>query len=97
MGVDYYTCANCHSNFPDCVYYFTCSTCEEHFCSDTCGAKEIEEDGGEDEYEDTTTCILCRLEKVSDENMIDFLLEELKISYEDAIALYQKRYREGNL
>jgi hypothetical protein len=94
MGVDYYTCANCHSNFPDCGSYFHCTGCDEHFCSYNCGGRKVvEEEESEDEYEyeELTSCVLCRREKATDSDLLDFLLNHFNITYEAAMEIYKKK------
>lgn len=93
MGVDFYTCANCGYNFPDCGDYFSCE-CGEHFCSVKCGGKQVTEppddDDDEENWEEITTCTLCRMESVTDEDMVHFLLERLSLTYEQAVDMFRK-------
>lgn len=96
MGVDYYTCQNesCGYNFPDCGRYYTCSTCESMFCSWECGGREfILDENGErqdSDFGDASTCILCRKESISSNDMIRFLLAKLSLTYDQAADLYRK-------
>lgn len=41
MGVEFYTCDNCGTTFPDCGEYVSCETCWTKWCCDECA----EEDG----------------------------------------------------
>ena len=98
MGVDWYSCSNCGQSFPDCGYYFTCSKCEHLFCSDKCGAKHLIEEGepGYSEkdinwYGHCTTCVLCRKESATDNQLLHALLEHFKITYEQAMEIYRKQ------
>ena len=38
MGVEFYTCDNCGSTFPDCGEYVSCETCwtKWHYVPDSC-------------------------------------------------------------
>lgn len=90
MGVDFYTCATCEYNFPDCGPYFGCS-CGEHFCSAKCGGKQLEPPPDEDkDWEEITTCVLCRLESATDRDMVNFLLKKLGLRYEEALEMYRQ-------
>lgn len=96
MGVDFYTCANCAYNYPDCGDYFRCSGCEEGFCSDKCGGRQIIEEESDEEVDDEhykeelTSCILCRKESVTDNTLLHFLLNKFNLTYEQALELYKK-------
>lgn len=103
MGVDFYTCANCDSTFPDCGEYFSCDTCGHYFCSDICGGKKYknenednenedneDEDGDDDYEEEESTCILCRKESATDNQLLNFLLLKFSLTYEEALRQYQK-------
>lgn len=100
MGIDYYTCSNCQHNFPDCGDFHTCS-CERHFCSTECAKIEyLEEDDEEDEndydyVEDKTTCLYCRGDGASHEDLFYFLLRRYSISEEEALELYKKDFLEN--
>ena len=89
MGISFYTCANCRRNFPDCGNYFNCYSCGENFCSNECGGRQIEEET-EDGYEEITSCILCRLESVTDADMVQFLLKKLDLTHAQAVAMFRK-------
>jgi|SRR6185369_15402067 len=99
MGVDFYTCANCERTFPDCGPYFSC-WCGEHFCSKTCGGRQVveeesDEDVPDDEYrEEVTSCILCRKESVTDRDMVRFLLKKLSLTYDQAIQMFREEPEE---
>lgn len=98
MGVDYYTCQNesCGYNFPDCGRFFICGTCESMFCCDECGGSKpvLDEEGDKVEGYDfgayMTTCILCRKESISSDNMVRFLLGKLGLTYEQAVDMFRK-------
>lgn len=98
MGVDYYTCANCSHNFPDCGDYFNCD-CGELFCSTECGERESQEieshtleelEEDEDYANEVNTCMICRGEMVPDHIMMEFLLQKLNLTAEEAVELYNK-------
>jgi len=99
MGIDYYTCANCRDTFPDCISYFSCENCGQHFCSNKCGKRQVSEppDDIDDDadWEETVTCIFCRTEAVTDDDMIDFLLKELNITYDQALERYKQAVIRG--
>jgi len=86
MGIDYYTCAKCSDNFPDCSNHAYCEKCENFFCSNDCARlKPIDEE----ESEDNTNCCLCRKEHVTDYDLLYFLLKHCNLTKEDAINLYK--------
>lgn len=90
MGVDFYSCAQCRYNFPDCGEYFQCTGCEEHFCSTECGVRKVEVEG--DEFvEEVISCVLCRKESATSGDLLRFLLTHFNISYHDAMDLYRKQ------
>lgn len=100
MGVDYYSCAVCDYNFPDCGEYYTCTHCEHMFCSKECAKLKHTYEGeeGYDEREannygsdSCTTCVLCRKETATDHQLLHALLEHFKISYDQAMEIYRKQ------
>jgi len=99
MGVDFYTCANCGYNFPDCGSYFSCE-CGEHFCSNKCGGRQVIQEESDDEtsdddfLEEITTCILCRKESVTDRDMVRFLLKKLSLTYDQAVQMFREEPEE---
>jgi hypothetical protein len=93
MGVDYYTCANCARNFPDCGDYFDCITCENVFCSNKCGKKIVETDVEDGCYKEKISCLLCREEVISDNNLMQFLLNHCNLTYEQAVELYKNKLK----
>jgi hypothetical protein len=96
MGVDFYTCANCERNVPDCGNYFSCSGCYEHFCTNDCGGKQTVQEEGDDEDDDNeyleeiSSCILCRKESITDRDMVRFLLKKSGLTYDQAIAMFRE-------
>ena len=88
MSVDYFVCQNCGDTFPDCYDYFTCSSCESIFCSDKCGGRKIVEDDGISD-QDLTDCVLCRMEVISDHDLIKYLLLKYNITYDEACEGYK--------
>jgi hypothetical protein len=76
--------------------YFTCTGCDEHFCNSKCGGRQIEEDNdseNEDEegyHEELTSCILCRLESATPNDLLQFLLTHFNLTHEQAIKLYRE-------
>lgn len=98
MGIDYYSCANCGYNFPDCGTYFSCD-CGEHFCSDKCGKREYTEEEVDEPHEDgdydlkiieITTCLFCREEEYHTDELFNFLLDKFKLTREEVIKLYKE-------
>jgi hypothetical protein len=95
MGVDFYTCANCSYNFPDCGEYFGCS-CGEHFCSTKCGGMQVIQEESppevdDDHYrEEMYSCILCRKETATDHDLLHFILGKYGVTREQALEMYQK-------
>jgi hypothetical protein len=85
MGVDFYTCAHCGYNFPDCGDFFGCE-CGEHFCDSKCGDRKVDE-----ENEDISTCRLCRKDSATDNNLLHALLAHFNITYDQAMEIYRKQ------
>jgi hypothetical protein len=75
MGVDYYTCETCSTNFPDCGPHGYC-ICENILCG-WCHDKFVKQ-YGETETDDYGTvsngCDICKLVKPSDFDLIKYLL-----------------------
>lgn len=71
MSVDWYNCANCNVSFNDCGHFFGCD-CGEMFCCAECGDKKG--DCGDDV--DPATCKICRGEVVTDEQLLEYLIEK---------------------
>lgn len=106
MGVDFYACKACGDTFPDCGSYTDCSEdlrgCGAIYCSDKCGkpkAPEIQDSLDWHEYEKLSeseqakrrmSCVDCRLELESDENMLRFLLDHIAKSYEQLRSEYRE-------
>ena len=97
MGVDFYTCAVCQDNFPDCGEYMRCGNCEEVFCGQECGkprcsADECEYDHGHGDVDgcDDCSCVLCRKEKVTDSTLLAFMLSYYRKTYKDAVEMYRQ-------
>lgn len=91
MGVDYYACEKCNKTYPDCGNYFVCRGCDSNFCSDKCGARQIVEDEI-DEYDfDLTTCVFCRKEVFTDNQIICALLKHFSITREQAIEICRQQ------
>lgn len=97
MGVDFYTCAVCGDNFPDCGEFTRCGGCEEVFCGQECAqpkcsAKVCEYDNGHGEYDgcDGCSCVLCRKEKVTDAVLLAFVLSYHRMTREEAVDMYRK-------
>lgn len=94
MGVDFYTCAKCERNFPDCGNYYSCEECSNVFCSDKCANPEpfydpLDEDGGGEEIERYTCCI-CRKEDANDYILLNALLRHFKLTREQALKIWQE-------
>lgn len=91
MGVDFYTCSSCERTFPDCSYYFTCTGCEMNFCSDKCGGREeTNEDDDLPRYERETSCVLCRKDEATDNQLLYFLLKKYNLTYDQIMEMYRK-------
>lgn len=95
MGIDYYSCDYCGKSFPDCCNYEYCN-CGKHWCSEHCAElaglevnRELEEcDDFSEEMNGYKTCQYCRKEDVEDYNLVDFLLNKLEITREEAVKEY---------
>jgi len=92
MGVDWYPCTACNETYPDCGDYYTCMAytteprceeiggCERSYCSKECAKPE-----GEGE---TLSCVHCREELTSHENLLGFLLARHGQTREQVAAEY---------
>ena len=94
MGVDFYPCALCREVFCDAGEYYSCEECGSRFCSYECAApKPINEEGLEEDdenyNEDVKSCILCRKEEVTNDDLLSFLLQHFSITREHAAKLYR--------
>ena len=96
MGVDFYTCARCGENIPDCGYYVTCYSSHSTkrdwesrtWCSDRCASL----DGfirSEDDDEETS-CSYCRKEKATDSDLLEYALDRLQTSRKQLEKEYLK-------
>jgi hypothetical protein len=97
MGIDYYTCCSCDKSFPDCGSYYNCEFCGSMFCSRKCADLKLievdeddEEDSGEDTYVEEYSCCVCRKEDAPANVLLNVLLKHFKISYEDALKIWQE-------
>jgi hypothetical protein len=86
MGVDWLTCNYCGETFPDCGDYVYCEECGTRWCSVECA----EADGyvWDETSEHFETCKFCRGEDHTDEVLLEFALELLKMDREDLIEEY---------
>jgi len=96
MGVDFLICDICHESFPDCGDFVSCD-CGGRFCSSECAQIDdcvYDEDGEPVEDEDgdfiigEETCVLCRGEALTDQDLIEFLLKKLSLTREQAVELF---------
>lgn len=91
MGVDFYTCDDCHDTFPDCGSYFGCDYCNNMLC-DECARKhkagfyaDFEDgDDGSDGH-----CPFCEGEVVSDDDLLSFAMLRMGVTYEELVVLYK--------
>ena len=91
MGVDFYTCAICEYNFPDCGDYVTCEECYNHFCSDECASLKPIQTSDEEEFnEDLTSCCLCRKEVANDYILLGVLLRHYNLTKEQVLDLWRQ-------
>ncbi len=88
MGIDYYTCANCTYNFPDCGEYYWCD-CGEHYCSQKCGnGKIVDEQDIDDNWTEHRSCMICRGEHVTDAALMEWVLKRANLTRKQAEDLY---------
>ncbi len=94
MGVDYFTCAICGYNFPDCGEFVSCD-CGEHFCSWDCGRTDytIYNEKGEptEEDGDKCTCVICRKEDANNDILFEALLKHFNLTREQALEIWEKQ------
>lgn len=84
MGIDFYTCVICKSNFPDCGDYSECEECENMFCGRKCAnLKPLELN--EDKY----NCCICRKEEADDSILLYALLRHYNITRDDAMKIWK--------
>lgn len=89
MGVDFYACDNCGDTFPDCGDYFRCD-CEAKFCCTECGGyKSVEPEEDVDDHE-VITCIHCRMESATSDDLLHFLLKKFDLTHDQAMEMYRK-------
>lgn len=91
MGVDYHVCKACKRTFPDCIDFAICDGCCSYYCSADCAELEDGEDHGDEQ-----TCIDCRLELASDENLLALALETLGMTREALVAEFEAQARRIN-
>lgn len=97
MGVTYKTCTACGRNFPDCGDYVRCDEeqfgCSANYCSGKCAQLRYPEQEvlSWEAYEalpeaekilHRVSCVDCRKELESPENLLAFLLEKVGMSTE---------------
>lgn len=88
MSVDYYSCAICDHNFPDCGDYYYCDECGNHFCSRDCAKLELLDE--DDEGNETNNCCICRKEEANDYILLEALLTHYNLTREDALKIWQE-------
>lgn len=86
MGIDYYSCSECETSFPDVIDYKFCE-CGRDWCDEECA-----ELGGlqSDEWGDDRTCKYCREEEFDDAVLLAHLLLVMEMTREELIAGYKK-------
>ena len=87
MGIDYYVCDECGEGFNDAGEHVFCE-CGAHYCSYECAANAEYHDHSDDEeddddipdrvldedgFEQETSCMYCRGEKLTDEQVLEWL------------------------
>jgi hypothetical protein len=83
MGVDFYVCRACDETFPDCGPYVRCEGCGKPYCGDECA----DIDGDDQEQ----TCVDCRGELNTDDNLLALALEKLGMTREQLTAEYKAK------
>ena len=83
MGVDFYVCRACDETFPDCGAYVCCEGCGHLYCGDECA--DIDGDGQEQ------TCVDCRGDLDTDDNLLALALEKLGMTREQLTAEYKAK------
>ncbi len=90
MGVDFYVCKACDKIFPDCGECVTCDGCCSNYCSVECAGIEEDEDEDGDMMQ---TCVDCRNELTSDENLLNLALDKLGITREQLVAEFEAQHQ----
>ena len=102
MGIDYFTCKSCGSNFPDCTDFVSCD-CGEHWCDEECaecdGYEEVYisdyEDEDEDEEATEKSCNFCRNEDFDDVTLFYYALGLMGISREKLVEMKKNEFAGG--
>lgn len=81
MGVEYFDCPFCGETICDSGDFSRCDMCEEIMC---------EECGDNRKKHGKIVCDYCLEKTVSDDDMIEFLLEKCELSREEAVKLFYK-------
>jgi hypothetical protein len=104
MGVDFKICTACSRTFPDCGPYVSCDEeqfgCCANYCSSACAQLRYPEKEviGWEAYEalppaeqllHKMSCVDCRKELESDENLLEFLLEQVGKTREALVAEFR--------
>lgn len=86
MGVDYYNCKTCNEIYSDHDFNLVSCDCGVTFCSEKCAdLKPVKEDD-----EEWHTCKICRGEKISDSELLAFILRTNNSSRKE----WEEDYRE---
>ena len=109
MGVDFAPCTACGRTFPDCGRFAECNEdfggCGRRYCSDDCAKlaspgrdhpwtwREQEALPQEERDAIKTTCVDCRSENPSDENLLEFLRLQNGLTRDQVVAMYLEANR----
>ncbi len=98
MGQDYYACDYCGEAFGDYSGGYEMCECGKRYCCSECAAEdgfinhyqEYVDDKkpqptDENGYELESSCKYCRNEDVTDDKILEWTLEELKLTREEAV------------
>jgi hypothetical protein len=94
MSNSWYKCQGCNNTCSD-YDCFWCD-CGSIFCDVNCGdieRNEVEDQAGEEEL----TCKFCRLEDATDEDLLDFALEQLNKTKEELKEMFLNKERSNGL
>lgn len=94
MSISWYKCQGCNNTCSD-YDCFWCD-CGATFCNEDCADAERREIYDEEGVEELT-CKLCRLEDATDEDLLEFALEQLNKTREELKEMFLEKERSNGM